>query len=246
MIRMLLVALLFLIFFITFFPVMAVLWLLRKKKPELVSRVSFRIIKCFLKVELFVSGTKVIVSGQENIPGPGEPAVLYVGNHRSDYDVLVAYSRFKCPTGFIAKKSLRSIPVMGCWMELIDSLFLDRENAREGLKTIKEAIGNIKAGKSVFIFPEGTRNKNDDCDIPMRFKEGSLKIAQKSGCRIVPVAIKDTEKIFEVHKPFITAETVRIRFCDPISMDEIPEEFRKEPGEYIRRLIMEVNRTPQP
>ena len=122
-------------------------------------------------------------------------------------------------------------------MELMGCLFLARGNAREGLKTILAAIAQIKNGTSVFIFPEGTRNKNEDADVPMEFKEGSLKIAQKAKCPIIPVVIKDTERIFERQKPFIKAETVRVRFLKPFYSEDIPEEYRKLPAEYVRKLI---------
>ena len=67
----------------------------------------------------------------------------------------------KRPTGYVAKKEMNKFLYVRRWMNNIQCLFLDRENMKEGLKTILKGIDNIKNGISVFIFPEGTRNKCD-------------------------------------------------------------------------------------
>ena len=244
MIRGILVVASFVLFFIFSLPILAFLFILRKFKPDTALYIAFRIIKAFLGWQLFISGTRLIIEGRENIPDDGE-AVLFVGNHRSLYDAMVTYRCLKFPTGYVAKKSLAGIPIMGWWMDMIGSLFLDRQNVREGLKTILSAIDTIKRGTSVFIFPEGTRNRNEDQDVPMTFKEGSLKIAQKTGCKIIPVAIKDTELCYEAnHGPKVTPQTVRVRLCEPVYIKDIPEEYKKEPAAYIREIIMNVNKEP--
>ena len=232
MIRLISALICLVIFCIVFLPVMLILFILKQYKPDTSVRAASVIVRGFLKLILFVAGTKA--EGVENIPD--EP-VLFVGNHRSDFDILVSYTNIPQPVGFVAKKSMEKIPFVAWWMKLIACLFLDRENAREGLKTIKDAIEQIKNGTSVFIFPEGTRNRNADADIPMEFKEGSLKIAQKAKCRIVPVVIKDTERIFEAQKPLIKACKVRIKFLKPFYTEEIPAEYAKTPSAYLRELI---------
>ena len=234
MFRLLLVAIAFILFVVCFLPVLGVLCIIKHYKPQAALNASTVIIRGFLAAILFLSGTKVIAEGMEYIPD--EP-VLFVGNHRSDFDILVTYTHIRQNVGFVAKKSMKNIPVIAWWMEMIGCLFLDRDNAREGLKTILAAIEQVKGGTSVFIFPEGTRNRSADADIPAEFKEGSLKIAQKAACKIVPVVLKDTELIFERQKPFIKAKTVRVKFLKPFYTEEIPEEYRKTPSAYVRQLI---------
>ena len=234
MLRLIFALLALLIFIVCFLPVLAVLRIVRHYNPQAALDISSVIIRGFLSVILFISGTRIEVEGREYIPD--EP-VLFVGNHRSDFDILVTYSNIRQNFGFVAKKSMKNIPVIAWWMDMIGCLFLDRENAREGLKTILAAIAQVKAGTSVCIFPEGTRNKSEDADIPLEFKEGALKIAEKAKCRIVPMVIKDTELIFEKHKPFIKAQTVRLKFLEPFYAKDIPEEYRKTPAAYVRGLI---------
>ena len=157
MIRLILAGLAFLIFVVCFLPVLAVLHIVRHYNPQAAINISSVIIRGFLSVILFVSGTHIEVEGREHIPD--EP-VLFVGNHRSDFDILVSYTNINQNVGFVAKKSMKNIPVIAWWMDMIGCLFLDRANAREGLKTILAAIEQVKGGTSVCIFPEGTRNKS--------------------------------------------------------------------------------------
>ena len=110
----------------------------------------------------------------------------------------------------------------------VNCLFLDRNNIKEGLKTILAGIEKVRRGVSVWIFPEGTRNKNEQLSDLLPFKEGSLKIAEKSGCPVVPVAIKGTAEVFEKHIPLICPSHVVI---------ELDPENRKFVGAYTREKI---------
>ena len=89
--------------------------------------------------------------------------MLYVGNHRSYFDILAGYVSVPSLMGFVAKKEMEKIPLLSTWMKLVNCLFLDRENVKEGLKTILQGINQIKNGISVWIFPEGTRNESEMC-----------------------------------------------------------------------------------
>lgn len=100
-------------------------------------------------------------------------------------------------------------------MRNVNCLFLDRENIREGVKAILDGVSKVKSGTSIWIFPEGTRNDAEDYLDLMPFKEGSLKIAQKTGCPVVPVAITGTAEAFENHLPKIKSSDVTIEFGKP-------------------------------
>lgn len=70
------------------------------------------------------------------------------------------------------------MPCISRWMRYINCQFLDRENVREGLKTILNCIELIKKGTSIFLFPEGTRGLGGEM---LPFKDGGFKIATKTG-----------------------------------------------------------------
>ena len=173
MLRFILVAIFLLLYFLLGIPVLGILWLIGKVNKRSADLAALRIVQWGFKVILKISGVEVTVIGEDRVPN--EP-VLYVGNHRSYFDILLTYSRCRDLTGFVAKKEMLNYPFLRTWMKRVYCLFLDRDNIREGLKTILTAIDQVKNGISVFIFPEGTRNKGEYlCLLP--FYIGSFKIA---------------------------------------------------------------------
>ena len=204
--------------------------------PVAVEEESTQRVRAIFKKLLKMAGVTVEVRGFENIPQ--DRPVLYVGNHRSYFDILVGYTTAPGLLGFVAKKEMEKIPLLSKWMLNVNCLFLDRDNIKEGLKTILAGIEKIRRGVSVWIFPEGTRNKNEQLSNLLPFKEGSLKIAEKSGCPVVPVAIKGTADVFEKHIPCIRPSHVIIEFGKPFIVKELDPENRKFVGAYTREKIV--------
>ena len=97
----------------------------------------------------------------------------------------------------------------------------------------------------MWIFPEGTRNKSEDPADLMEFHEGSLKIAEKSGCPVIPVAITGTDDVFERHIPWIRKSQVIIEYGEPIYLKELPLDKKKFPGAYTREIISEMIKKQQ-
>ena len=218
-----------------------VLWVLHligkaekwKYKSDLI---ALRMVQKAFKCMLFIAGTKVTVIGEENVPK--DQPVLYIPNHRSFFDVLLIYSRVPGLTGFVAKDSLLKFYLLRDWMKKLYCLFLNRENPREGLKTILQGIENINNGISMCIFPEGTRNKVDEEMLP--FKEGSMKMAEKTGCLVIPVALSNTAEIFENHLPWIKSCKVVVEYGTPIDVKTLSREEKKHLGAYCRDRIQEM------
>jgi len=236
MIRLVLVALFLLVFFIVSIPLFIIEWIIGKFNHNSKSISSLRIVQITFKIILFLCGTKTTVIGLENVP-KDEP-VLFIGNHRGIFDVVIAYSMMRGLTGFVSKKEMNKILIVRVWMRNLHCLFLDRDNIKEGLKTILKGIELIKKDKiSISIFPEGTRNKDDDVK---PFKEGSFKFAEKSGCKIVPMVQNNTESIFEKQFPFIKKTHTILEFGTPIRMDELEKDERKVIGSYTNKIVAEI------
>jgi len=232
----LILAVLFLgIFFILSIPLFLLEFIIGKFSPRKKAASSQVIVVCAFRIFLFLSGVKRTVIGLENVPK--DEAVLYVANHRSYYDIPVAYLSVRSLTGFVAKKEIAKIPFLSTWMRNITCLFLDRDNIREGLKTILQGIEQINKGYSVFIAPEGTRNQGKEM---LPFKEGSLKMAEKTGCAIIPVSITNTEAVFENHVPWVRKAHVIIEFGNPIYVAKLDKEQRKFLGSYVQEIIRET------
>ncbi len=238
MIRFLLVAITLFSFLILSIPMLIYYHFLGKKDLEKKNRQCLKIVQFMFRLILKISGVRYTVLGRENIPE--DTAVLYIGNHRSYFDILIGYATVPGLTGFVAKKEMERYLSLRDWMHNVNCLFLDRENIKEGLKTILKGIEQVKSGISVWIFPEGTRNENEKLTDLLPFKEGSLKIAEKSGCPVIPVAITGTADIFENHIPFIRPAQVIIQYGEPIYLKKLPPEKKKFSGAYTRDVIAEM------
>lgn len=125
---------------------------------------------------------------------PENTRIVVVGNHRSNYDPIITWYVLKnYELAYISKKSNFKIPFFGkivrkcCFMEI------DRENPRNALKTIEQAVDLINNNTaSVGVYPEGTRSKNGEL---LPFHNCVFKIAQRSKTPLVVVTLNGTEKI---------------------------------------------------
>ena len=237
MIRFICIAVFLILYLILSIPVFLVEWIIGKFNRRAKDISSLRIVQWGFKVILKMTGVTTTVIGEENVPD--EP-VLFIGNHRSYFDILLTYSRCRRLTGYVAKKEMEKIPLLSTWMKNLYCLFLDRDNMREGLKTILQAIDYVKNGISICIFPEGTRSKNEDELDMLPFHEGSFKIATKTNCPIIPMAISGSADIWESHFPRIKKTHVILEYGKPIYVDQLEKEDKKHLGAYTQNIIHEM------
>lgn len=233
MIRSILAVLYLLLYLVLGLPVLGLLHLYSKVSAKRAENLTGKIVRWGLSCITAISGAEVEVLGLENIPK--DTAVLYIGNHRSIFDVIISYPYTVGRTGFIAKNNLEKVPILPIWMSRMHCLFLDRDNPRDGLRVVLQAIDYIKSGISVFVFPEGTRTKTGAM---APFKEGTFKMATKTGCPIIPVAFTNTDQLFERHFPFIKPAKVIVHFGKPIMPDDIQD--KKHAGAQTQAVIQQM------
>ena len=241
MIRISLIVLFLVLFFTVGIVVSGILLIVGVFSRKTRDFIAYYIVKGAFKIVLLIAGTRVIVRGIENIPK--DEAVFYVGNHRSFFDIVLSYSIIPPRCGFIAKKEIKKAFPLSVWMYFMNCIFLDRSSTESAVKMINEGVEKIKNGVSIFIFPEGTRGKSDD--EMHEFKEGSLKMAKKSNCKIVPIAFNNTSAAFEDQFPKVRKATVCIEFGKTIDIETLSKEDRKALAPYslnIIRKMVEANK----
>ncbi len=236
MFRFIISALYLLLYLILTLPLELILFIIGRFNMPLRDKISMACVKYGgFGIVTWVSGAKIIVNGLDNIPD--DTPCLFVGNHNSFFDVIISYTLMKRPTGYIAKKEFEKYPSLNVWMFFIRCLFIDRKDVKQGMKTILKAVEYLKSGINIFVFPEGTRSKDGKM---LPFKEGSMKMAEKSGCPIIPVAISNTATMFEDHFPRITPETVVFTFCKPVYTKDLEGEDKKHVGRYVQNIIQDT------
>lgn len=239
MLHLLLFGLLLLLLLIFGIFVWPVIWIARIFSQSAADKIAHWFVRTACKAGRLGAGVKMDARGLENLDN--EDAVVYVINHRSIFDIITTYPYFKKPTGFVAKKELAGIPVFSYWLKLANGLFLDRQNIREGLKTILQAIEKIKAGTSMVIFPEGIRNKDQESlTTLLEFHDASFKLAEKTGAKIVPIALYNTANCFENHKPWMYSTKVKMTVGTPIDIKDLSPEHRKFLGKYVQSVMQDM------
>ena len=154
---------------------------------------SVKVVKNVFKVATFISGVRVYVAGIENLKSlDNEKSYFIISNHRGFFDVITGYLLFDKDTGIVAKDSLAKAPIVSYWMKRIKCLFLNRNDLRDGVKMVLDAIKNINDGISMWVFPEGTRSETNRLG---PFHEGVFSIATSAKCPIVVCSFMGTEKI---------------------------------------------------
>ncbi|RSK27242.1 1-acyl-sn-glycerol-3-phosphate acyltransferase [Bacillus sp. HMF5848] len=141
-----------------------------------------------------ITGSKVTVHNEQNIPVDGP--VLFVANHQGNFDIPVLIGHIDKPKGFISKIEVKKLPIVRDWMEVMQCIFIDRNNRRQSVKALQDGVEKLKTGHSMVIFPEGTRSKGNKMG---EFKTGSFRLAVKAEVPIVPITINGTYKIMEAN-----------------------------------------------
>lgn len=236
MLRIIITLIFVILYLILGIPVLFVEWIIGKFNPKAADTSQLKLVQWAFRVILFLCGTKLTVIGEENVP-KDEP-VLYIANHRSYFDIIITYSRCPRLTGYVAKDSMVKIPLLSTWMKRLHCLFINRDDVKEALKTILAGIDNIKNGISMCIFPEGTRNDSDEKMLP--FKEGSFKMAEKTGCPIIPMALTNSAEILENHFPKVKPAHVILEYGAPIYPKELDKETKKKLGLHCQKVIEEM------
>lgn len=231
------------LFLVLGLPLLGVLWIWKqfdsKRASELGQRCGAGALRLITRTAL--GREKLTVRGLEHIPEEG--GVLFVSNHRSFFDIITSYPVLPKQTGFIAKDGLWKVPSLRRWMQLLNCQFLNRRDIRQGVEVIKRAAELTEKGTSVWICPEGTRNPNPDNTTLLDFHEASFKIAERSGCPIVPVAFYGTDRLWEAQFPKVRPYPVTIEFGEAFTVKELGPEWKKKTGAYtaarIRKMLVQ-------
>jgi len=203
---------------------------LRNKSMEIADDYAYEKLRQISKHVLKKSNTKVIVKGIENLPD--EPCVL-VCNHQGIFDAFLLFACIDKKLGFIAKKEILRIPLVGSWMKESKSIFIDRKNPRQMVSSINAGVENIKLGYSMVIFPEGTRSLSS---VMGEFKKGSMKLATKVGVPIVPITIDGTYKVLETGNR-VSGNTNYLVVHPPIYTKDLSKEEQQSLTDKIHTII---------
>ena len=122
MIRFILVCIVVIGYLILSIPILLVEWIIGRFSPEKKDISSLRIIQAVFRFILTITGAKITVIGEENVPK--DTPVLYIGNHRSYFDILLTYSAVRSVQATLLKKRWKKFLFFphGCVISTVSSL----------------------------------------------------------------------------------------------------------------------------
>ena len=167
----------------------------------------------FPQMLLAINGVTLNVLGEENLKKK-RPAV-FIFNHRNNFDAVIVGALVKDNWTGVGKKELANDPVMGTLGKLVDTVFIDREDPKAAVASLKEAEKLAQKGLSVVIAPEGTRL---DTRSVGSFKKGPFRLAMSAGVPIVPIVVRNAEAISARDSSTLHPGTVDIVVYPPISV----------------------------
>lgn len=174
---------------------------------------------------------KVDVKGLEKLPE--EDGFMLYPNHQGLFDGLAVLETMPRPITFVLKKEASAIILLKQVVAALRAYPMDRNDIRQSMKVILEVTEDVKSGKNVMIFAEGTRSRIGNR--LMEFKGGSFKCATKSKCPIVPCALIDCYIPFDENS--IRPVTVKVRYLDPIYYEEYKDLGTKEIAMMVKKRI---------
>lgn len=177
---------------------------------------------------LFACGVKVDC---QDPPVPlTAQAYLVMANHTSHFDVLAIYGASPIQ-GMrpVAKRELGFIPLFGWALALGAAIMIDRRNRERAVASIERAARTIRGGRSVLMFPEGTRTPQGELGA---LKKGPFHLATEAKVPILPVGLYGTGDVLRSGDWRIRPGRVFIRIGHPIPTDDVGE------GEEARAELM--------
>lgn len=182
-------------------------------------------------------GIRLIVKNKELL----DPAQTYVfiANHRSLLDIPTYALATNHTIRFLSKVELTKIPLLGY---IISRLYVtvDRKDKAARARSMDNMINSIKEGISVFICPEGTRNKGKGPLLP--FHDGAFRLAIQSQVPLAVLVLKNTDNLLSPIRPIeLSPGKIICQWCKPIptlgmTQNDLPalkEAVIKEMLEYL-------------
>ena len=178
--------------------------------------------RLWARLALALNCVTVSLSGSENLPdGP----VIFMSNHQSNFDILALLAKMPRQLHWIAKKELFEIPVFGPSMRRGGYIPLDRGDGRKALQSMDEAAVTIHQGKSVVLFPEGTRTQDGNL---LPFKRGGFILARKAAVPVLPVTINGSGRINPANQIRLFSGNIHITVHPPVV---VPADLRRSEAE---------------
>jgi 1-acyl-sn-glycerol-3-phosphate acyltransferase len=183
-----------------------------------------------------VCGIEVTTRGGDDVRW-SEPLIV-MANHQSYVDIPVLYAALPEPFGMLAKQELFRLPVFSAAMRGMRCVPIDRGNRRQSFESLRQAADQVRTGKSIVVFPEGTRSSNGSIQ---ELKKGPFYLAEMAGVPIVPVGIRGTRQALAKDRVFVRGAKVEVAIGAPLVQAKSGSGARERMREEVRAALVELS-----
>lgn len=210
-------------------------------------RITYMVFRCFFRVPFWLFGVwklgrtndkhteqerydylrrivkKVNTAGRVRVSGfgtehlPEKNGFILFPNHQGLFDMLALIDTCPRPVGVVVKKEAAKIFLVKQVVELLRGIPMDRGDMRSSLQIIRQMSREVMEGRNYIIFAEGTRSRNGN--YILEFKSGTFKSALNAKCPIVPVALINSFRPFDITS--LRKEQVQVHYLEPL----YPEQY---------------------
>ncbi len=137
-------------------------------------------------------GVRVRVQGLERLPKTRR--ICFVSNHQGLADIGLIEAAIPMRIGFIAKQEVERIPLLRAWLRALHCVMIERSRPRKAYEAMQRGVANIRSGRPMVLFPEGTRSRSRTM---APFLAGSMMLPIASGSLVVPLTVDGTYRVVE-------------------------------------------------
>lgn len=162
---------------------------------------------------------------------------VFVGNHRSFLDIPLFAISCKNTFRFLAKAELTRIPLMGY---VIKKLYISvwRGDKKDRSKSMEAMKNSLYENVSVFLCPEGTRNKTDKPLLD--FKDGAFRLALKAQTPVAVLTIVNSDKLLSPLRPAeMRPGIIHASWSEPIETKGMTEDDLDFLREKVKKQMLE-------
>jgi 1-acyl-sn-glycerol-3-phosphate acyltransferase len=174
-------------------------------------RTQHRIARLWARICVWVSGSRLTVRGGEKLAR--HAVAVYASNHTSYMDIPVIFKALPFQFRILAKKELWQWPFIGWYLARSGQMPIDTDNPRATQSSLGAAVKAVRAGMSLFVFPEGGRTRDGRLQ---NFQAGAAYLAIRAQVPVVPIALSGVYDLLPIHAHHIYPSELTLTVCEPI------------------------------
>jgi len=185
---------------------------------------------------LHLMGIRLFIHGGEKVKR--EATYVYVSNHLAQIDILANASAVPHPIKFLAKMEVKYIPFFGFMVKML-GIVVDRKSKDSRKQSFERMIAALHRGESLFLYPEGTRNRTNQQ--LKEFKDGAFRAAILAQVPLVVQTLVNSRNLNNPNSIHLCPGRLDVYYNEPIStrgmtLEDVPRLKQQVIAEMMKHL----------